>query len=98
MKYCKHCGNQLEDDAVVCSQCGTPVNEQSAEKEVVNESSTLGILAIVFGAMGGWLGLILGIIGLCIYKRKENRQKCIIGMCFFAMWMVLLIVIIAALS
>jgi len=25
--YCRHCGNELKDKAVVCSSCGNPVME-----------------------------------------------------------------------
>lgn len=98
MKYCSHCGAEIEDNAVVCPQCGAPVNEIPESEKIKNESSTLGILSIVFGALGGWLGLLFGIIGLCTYKKKENKQKCIIGMCLFAAWIVILIVIAAAAS
>ncbi len=27
MKYCKHCGAELVDDAVVCQKCGCPTDE-----------------------------------------------------------------------
>lgn len=57
------------------------------------ESSTYGILSIVFGALGGWLGLVFGIIGLNTYKRPENRRKCVIGICLWGVWVVLLIIV-----
>jgi len=53
------------------------------------ESSTIGILAIIFSVLGGWLGLILAIVGLCTYKLPENRTKCKIALGFVIGWFVL---------
>ena len=57
------------------------------------ESSTIGILAIIFSVLGGWLGLILAIVGLCTYKLPENRSKCKIALGFVIGWFVLGILI-----
>lgn len=92
MKYCSHCGQEVADEAKICPNCGSEMDKHNSGEEI-NESSTWGILSIVFGALGGWLGLVFGIIGLCTYKKKENRTKCIIGMSLFAVWMVLLIIL-----
>lgn len=32
MKYCQHCGVQLEDSARFCPHCGTPVPDPAARK------------------------------------------------------------------
>ena len=32
--FCKHCGNQMPDDAVFCAKCGTPVSDSA--RRVVN--------------------------------------------------------------
>ncbi len=36
MAFCKHCGNQLPDDAAFCSNCGTPVDnaQQTGQQDV----------------------------------------------------------------
>lgn len=57
------------------------------------ESKTIGILAIVFSVLGGWLGLILSIIGLCTYKEPENRKLCKIGVGFIIGWFIVGIII-----
>ncbi|MCM1196100.1 MAG: zinc ribbon domain-containing protein [Roseburia sp.] len=92
MKYCNHCGAEIADEAVVCVKCGCSVET----KTVTPEGSVLGILSIVFGAFGGWLGLVLGIIGLCMYKEPNNRKKCKVGIGLFIGWVVILIILIAA--
>jgi len=35
--FCRHCGNELKDKAVVCSGCGSPVDE-GGEAVAVNPS------------------------------------------------------------
>lgn len=55
MKYCTHCGNQIEDDAVVCVSCGRmvgdPVNFNQPAAEPAGPSS-LAIVAKVFMIIG----------------------------------------------
>ncbi len=53
------------------------------------ESKTYAILSLIFGALGGWLGLLFGILGLSQYKNQSNRTMCILGIVFWAIWFVL---------
>lgn len=92
MKYCSHCGAEVNDEAVVCVKCGCSLGPI---KQV--ESNVWGILSIVFGALGGWLGLVFGIIGLCTYKDESNRKKCKIGIGLVLGWVVLAIIYIIVL-
>ena len=87
MKYCSHCGAEVKDEAVVCVHCGCSLE---TEKE---ESSVFAILAIVFGALGGWLGLVFGVIGLATYKNPSNKTKCKIGIALWAVWLVILVIL-----
>ncbi|MDE6656831.1 MAG: zinc ribbon domain-containing protein [Anaeroplasmataceae bacterium] len=90
MKYCSHCGAEVNDEAVVCVKCGCSLGP------VKEETSVFGILSIVFGALGGWLGLVFGIIGLCTYKEEANRKKCKIGIGLFIGWMALIFILVLA--
>ena len=90
-RYCSNCGTPLNRGAEVCLNCGKFVGG-NARKE---ECSALGICALVFGILGGWLGLVLGIIGLATCKEERNRKNCKIGIGFFLGWIVLWIIIIA---
>lgn len=58
-----------------------------------NETSTIGILSIIFGALGGWLGLVFGIMGLAKYKKKSNRILSAIGLSLFLFWILLYIIL-----
>lgn len=50
----------------------------------------IGTCAIIFGALGGWLGLIFGIIGLCSSRDRFVRKNCKIGIGLFFGWIILL--------
>lgn len=58
------------------------------------ETSTLGILAIIFSALGGFIGIILDIVGLCTYKKPENKKLCKIGLGIFLGWVVLYLILL----
>ena len=70
MAFCSKCGEEITDDADICISCGC-----ATSKYTKNEGKTLGILAIIFGGLGGWFGLLFGIIGLSYYKKPENRRN-----------------------
>lgn len=56
---------------------------------VREESSAISILALIFCILGGWLGLLFAIIGLCTYKEEANRSRCIVALCIAGVWFVL---------
>ena len=67
MKTCAHCGKQLDDESMVCSSCGTPVDPVPEEQEP-EESSTA-----VFGALGFFIPLA-GLILYCIWRNDSPRK------------------------
>lgn len=93
MKYCQNCGAKIAEDVNNCPYCGNPVR-RVVEEDLSDYSSVIGILAIVFGALGGWLGLVFGTIGLFMYKDPKNRKNCRIGIGLFIGWVVLAVVIV----
>lgn len=96
MKYCSKCGAELLDEAVVCPKCGCETEygidqkEKAKQIEDSNGAKTFGILSLIFGALGGALGLIFGIV--CIKKDKTGKYKPmgIIGIVLFAIWVVII--------
>ena len=86
MKFCSRCGTQLEDNDVFCPSCGevcdrtdvnntnnyrnSSQNNRQTMSKREKDTKTLGILSIIFGALGGVVGLILGII--CVTRDKNG--------------------------
>ena len=71
---------------------GSPVSVYSQTQVVANvkpEGKALGICAIIFSVLGGWLGLIFSIVGLCSYKEPKNKTLCKIGLGFCIGWFVI---------
>ena len=50
MKYCTKCGNELIDEAVVCTKCGCAVNYNSIPD--TNKKSELSTIAKIFMIIG----------------------------------------------
>ena len=72
----------------------TNISQQTTyQPQQKHESGALGVCAIIFSVLGGWLGLVLSIIGLCTYKTPEHRTKCKIGLGFVIGWFVIGILI-----
>lgn len=92
MKYCSKCGSQIEDDAIICTHCGRQIE---AIKQP--ESSGLSIAALIFSILGGWIGLVLDIIGLCTLKEAKNRRRCKIGLGIVIAWVILIVILVACL-
>ncbi len=71
--FCKFCGKEIADDAVVCVHCGRAVKPQQ-EEEKSNPAKTLAILGFVFSFLFALVGLILSIIALNKYKKQEDQS------------------------
>lgn len=68
MKYCSHCGAELEDEAVVCVKCGCSVSG-SKQKEDPSES-TVGYA--ILGFFVPIIGLILFLLWNDEYPRRAK--------------------------
>ena len=65
--FCKHCGKEIDDEAVICPNCGVQVGDLSPQKNTTN------ILAII----GFILAFILPVAGLAcsiIAKKQANES------------------------
>lgn len=74
-KYCKHCGEKIAEDAVICTKCGRQVEEIKKEKEqiVINNNNTANAVAVAKAGAGygraknKWVAfflcLFLGLLG-----------------------------------
>lgn len=94
--YCKFCGNKIHSNAEICPHCGCRVNERKFQvHENSNEISACSVLALIFGLLGGFLGIIFGIVGVTNAKNKTDRNCAIAGIFFFFLWVLIFILLIA---
>ena len=75
--YCRTCGKEVLDEAVVCIHCGcmlnTNTNTNTEQNKKTNVATVLGILGIVFAWLFALIGHILSITGIII-GIKEYRK------------------------
>ena len=78
MKYCTHCGQELVDDAVVCTKCGCSVSssKSSSDSSVIK---TVTKVFMILGCIAG-AGAFLIPLAWCIpmtvsYFRKVERHE-----------------------
>lgn len=83
--FCRKCGAEIDDEAVVCVKCGCAVEQKTTTPAVVDEPKTgMGVV------MGLFLGLIGLIIGICLYKEGTIARKT-----FIKSWLITYLVTIA---
>lgn len=104
--YCQRCGTKLNDSDQFCPHCGLPIDHEEAEQGYQRDNApievndkparVLGILSIVFSLLSvGYLGIILGIVGVCLSQEKKSRVLNLIGISISAV-MILITVVLAA--
>ena len=68
MKICPKCGVELNDEALVCSQCGETLEVAAPAKKKPSISLILGIVSIVLGFLGALIGgCTFGLIGTILF-------------------------------
>ena len=61
VKYCTHCGAELEDDSDFCTECGSNINTKPKSSISINKKTLLiGAIAIIIIAVIGILALTGG--------------------------------------
>ena len=58
--YCKNCGKEIDDKAVVCPYCGVQVGNVAPAQ---NKTNVLAIVGFIFAFLMPIVGLICSIIG-----------------------------------
>jgi hypothetical protein len=71
-----------------------PIVIQAPLAPAVARTNTLAILSLIFGLLGGWLGLLFGIIALSQIKRtgESGRGMAIVGIIAALIWIVVIII------
>ena len=93
--FCKNCGKEIDDRAVVCPNCGVQVGTVAPAE---NKTNVLAIVGFIFAFIMPIVGLICSIIGR--NKAPEcggnGRGLATAGIVISVVWMVLAIIIYAA--
>lgn len=101
-KQCPFCASMMNVNCKYCPGCGSPmdiheIQENSSRKSDStnpNDNIVFGVLSLVFGALGGLLGLVFGFYGISNKKSGKNTKiLCWIGITLFFLWIVALIVL-----
>ncbi|MBR5439097.1 MAG: zinc ribbon domain-containing protein [Clostridia bacterium] len=67
--FCRTCGKEINDDAIICPNCGCATNKKNTPVSTGESKKGMGLL------LGFFLGLIGLIIGLCIYQPETEERK-----------------------
>ena len=70
--FCYNCGNELDENAYICTKCGVVVGENKSEKKV-NTSNDNG--GFGYGVLGFFLPLVGLILYLCWKNDSPNNAK-----------------------
>ncbi len=66
--FCKNCGREVSDNAVVCPHCGVQLKAMSSNS--ASGENTMAIVGFVFSFFIALVGLICSIMG---YKKSVNE-------------------------
>lgn len=79
-KFCKHCGEQIDQDCVVCPKCGKQVEElKTNDKNIIINNSASAVASvnahtIIAGLpKNKWIALLLCIFTVCGHKFYEGK-------------------------
>ena len=88
-KFCKHCGEKIPEDAVICTKCGRQVedlkgNKNGADQIVINNNNNASAAASASATAGGygagreknkWVAFILCLLlgGIGAHKFYEGK-------------------------
>lgn len=93
MKYCRNCGNQMEDSEFVCPHCGMREEVPAPPVSSTNAMAVAGFVCAFFMPL---LGLIFSIIGLVKVKEYHSGKGfAIAGIVISALiWLMSLVLIL----
>lgn len=83
-KYCKHCGELIDKDCIICPKCGKQVEDLKSNDApiIINNSASSSASAsasvstpiVVHGkAKNKWISLLLCIFTICGHKFYEGK-------------------------
>jgi len=90
MKFCRHCGKEILDEAVICPNCGCSAQDtNTAQVTAVDESVSVGLVI---------LSVLIPLFGIIYWPVKaKTRPKCAVacGIAAIISWVFNFIVLMA---
>ena len=90
-KYCKHCGQLIDADCIVCPKCGKQVEQLQNQSSpiVINNSASSSANATAFNssavitgkAKNKWVAFFLCLFTICGHKFYEGKP--LVGLFYF---------------
>lgn len=76
-KFCKHCGEKIPDDAIICMNCGRQVEQINSNNPniVINNTNTNNNInnQLLRKPKNKWVALALCIFTICGHKFYEGK-------------------------
>lgn len=100
--FCKNCGKEIDDGAVVCPNCGVATENMAkvSAPAAPAQKNTIAIVGFVLSFFTSLIGLIVSIVGLVNAKKPEyngdGKGFAIAGIIISSIETVLIIIIYAA--
>lgn len=76
-KYCKHCGELIDKDCIICPKCGKQVEElkRSSESIIINNTNMASVNTVGGREKNKWIAFLLCLFlgGLGAHKFYEGK-------------------------
>ncbi len=73
--FCKYCGKEVEEQAVICLNCGGLLDETLKMKDEVVEKNGMAVAGFVCSFFLSVLGWVFGGIGLARSFKRKGKGK-----------------------
>ncbi len=95
--FCKHCGKEINDNAVICPGCGIATdNYYKTSNPVPAQKNTMALLGFILSFFMPLVGLILSIIGYQNAKKPEflgdGKSMSVAGIIISAIYMGIILI------
>ena len=69
--YCKNCGKEVNDNAVICPNCGVGTDNYNKSVNVPEQKNTLALVGFILSFFVNVAGLVISIIAYKNAKKPE---------------------------
>lgn len=97
--FCKSCGKEINDQAVVCPYCGVQtgtfqnIPQQPAQPYAQNDADETNVGLIILSVLIPLVGIILGAVNMSNGKKKSGKAYLLAGIITVAVELVIAIII-----